>query len=307
MVAHVLATRGLHRGELPGFQTASAIPGRVAANLRERTFDANVVAARGGVERPLHGRRRRLPAAPSASGACGSAAAWRPPVSAAVRAGTIFPPRPRFPPISIMNAEPPLPAGRTTARRLGRPPRPRARRAEPAPRRQSARETPPGSSRRRNPRRPCQMPLAPPGTIVQSALASPDKPPRRCLIRRHVFLRPDRQPRRDRLPDRAHREAARACAPSRSIREADADALHVRLCDEAHPIGPAPAPESYLAIDKLIEVARKAARRMHPSGLRLPLGERRISPKPAPRPASCSSGRRRRRSAPWGSRIAPRR
>src|SRR5688572_14920877 len=38
----------------------------------------------------------------------------------------------------------------------------------------------------------------------------------------------------------------------------DANALHVRLCDEAHEIGPAPAQESYLCIEKLIEVARRA-------------------------------------------------
>jgi len=36
----------------------------------------------------------------------------------------------------------------------------------------------------------------------------------------------------------------------------DAGARHVRLCDEAHRIGPAPASESYLAIDRVIEVAR---------------------------------------------------
>jgi acetyl/propionyl-CoA carboxylase alpha subunit len=36
---------------------------------------------------------------------------------------------------------------------------------------------------------------------------------------------------------------------------ADADALHVRQCDEAHPIGPAPAAESYLVIDRIVEVA----------------------------------------------------
>jgi 3-methylcrotonyl-CoA carboxylase alpha subunit len=46
---------------------------------------------------------------------------------------------------------------------------------------------------------------------------------------------------------------------------ADADALHVRLCDEAHPIGAAPAAESYLVIDRLIEVARKSgAQCIHP-------------------------------------------
>ena len=47
--------------------------------------------------------------------------------------------------------------------------------------------------------------------------------------------------------------------------EADANALHVRMCDEAHPIGPAPAQQSYLSIDTLIEVARCArAACVHP-------------------------------------------
>ena len=47
--------------------------------------------------------------------------------------------------------------------------------------------------------------------------------------------------------------------------EVDRHALHVRLCDEAHPIGPAPAAESYLRIDKLIAVARAArAECVHP-------------------------------------------
>ncbi|MFN3657662.1 MAG: acetyl-CoA carboxylase biotin carboxylase subunit [Pseudolabrys sp.] len=40
--------------------------------------------------------------------------------------------------------------------------------------------------------------------------------------------------------------------------EADAQALHVRACDEAHAIGPAPAAESYLVIDKLIAAAKAA-------------------------------------------------
>jgi len=47
--------------------------------------------------------------------------------------------------------------------------------------------------------------------------------------------------------------------------DADAGALHTRLCDEAHRLGPAPASESYLAIDKLIGVAKRAgAQCIHP-------------------------------------------
>ncbi|MGH9859116.1 MAG: acetyl-CoA carboxylase biotin carboxylase subunit, partial [Candidatus Acidiferrales bacterium] len=39
--------------------------------------------------------------------------------------------------------------------------------------------------------------------------------------------------------------------------EADRTSLHVRLADEAYPIGPAPSRESYLRIDRLMDVARR--------------------------------------------------
>src|SRR5258707_491945 len=41
--------------------------------------------------------------------------------------------------------------------------------------------------------------------------------------------------------------------------EADRGALHVRLADEAYPIGPAPSRDSYLRIDKIMDVVKRAA------------------------------------------------
>jgi 3-methylcrotonyl-CoA carboxylase alpha subunit len=47
--------------------------------------------------------------------------------------------------------------------------------------------------------------------------------------------------------------------------QADVGAPHVRLADEAHFLGPAPARESYLAADRLIDIARRAgAACIHP-------------------------------------------
>ncbi len=47
--------------------------------------------------------------------------------------------------------------------------------------------------------------------------------------------------------------------------DADRGAMHVRLADEAYRIGPAPAPESYLNVEKLVEAAmRSGAEAVHP-------------------------------------------
>ncbi|MDP9485039.1 MAG: acetyl-CoA carboxylase biotin carboxylase subunit [Actinomycetota bacterium] len=47
--------------------------------------------------------------------------------------------------------------------------------------------------------------------------------------------------------------------------EADEGAMHVRLADEAYPLGPAPAAESYLNVGRILEVAKESgAEAVHP-------------------------------------------
>ena len=56
--------------------------------------------------------------------------------------------------------------------------------------------------------------------------------------------------------------------------DADRDALHVEMADEAVHIGPAAAAQSYLVIEKIIEACKADRRPGRPSGLRLPVRAR---------------------------------
>ena len=167
MVAHVLATRGCTAENCAAFKLLRD-PRRVVTNLRERYFDANVVlnASSWRPDGPAPAPVAATPASPAIAAAPHVATTGSSPPPA----GKFnFPSAASIPAISIMNAEPPLAPGEnngTPPPQAAAPAAPPAR--APAPRRQSARETPqaPQASQQTPPSAPSvPMPLAPPGTM----------------------------------------------------------------------------------------------------------------------------------------------
>jgi propionyl-CoA carboxylase alpha chain len=55
--------------------------------------------------------------------------------------------------------------------------------------------------------------------------------------------------------------------------DADRNALHVKMADEAVHIGPPPANQSYIVIDKIMEAIRADRRRGRASGLWVPVAK----------------------------------
>ena len=88
--------------------------------------------------------------------------------------------------------------------------------------------------------------------------------------------------------------------------EADADALHVREADEAVLIGPPPATQSYLLIDRIVEACKQTGAAGGPSRLRLPVGEAGVREGAGRGRHRLHRSRRRMRSPPWATRSSRR-
>jgi hypothetical protein len=164
MVAHVLAGRGCTEEKCAALKLFRD-PRHVATNLRERSFDANVIVYAAAWNAPPS-----TPAAPMAAAPAAPAFASVPGVATT---GVATPPSGKYdfpssasiPAISIMSAEPAVPAGENIA-----PPQqsavPPPSASKPAPRRQSARETPLAQQPPQQGAPPAPTPLPPPGTIA---------------------------------------------------------------------------------------------------------------------------------------------
>ena len=124
-----------------------------------------------------------------------------------------------------------------------------------------------------------------------------------CRIRHH----PGGQPRRDRLPHHAHGEGAWAIAPSRSIPK-PTPMRCTCAWPTTRPASDRPeARASYLELGGDHRGGQASGRRCDPSGLRLPVGERRLRPRlrgGGPRLHRPHARRHRRHGQQGGSQAA---
>jgi hypothetical protein len=146
-VAHVLTTRGCNSFDCPDLKLVQD-PRRILANQKARTFDTQIALHGAG----WHPATTALAAAPTSTAlpeeqapkmpdpAVDAPLATAPPSSIPLSSRYDYPSSASIPPISIMSAEPPLPAEPRSATSA---PAPAPRQSTPpAPRRQTAREAP---------------------------------------------------------------------------------------------------------------------------------------------------------------------
>ncbi len=163
VVAHVLAMRGCRADACAAFKLLRDAKA-VARNIEERTFDANVVM-HAVAWRPEAPAMAGTPPQPATAAVSPAATPGNQPTGIPLASKYDFPSSASIPPISIMNAEPPLPAAadpNAVPAAQSKPP------AAPAARRQSARETPAA----REPQ-PAAVPMPPPPPMQLAPPAAP--------------------------------------------------------------------------------------------------------------------------------------
>ena len=228
IAAHVLAVRDGCTAERCAAFAMLQDTGALKANLKVQAFDTYVAryASAWDKSEPAADKAaaglRRTPLPPVAS-------AGEPPAPHPVDSRYDFPSAASIPPVSIMNAEPP--------RRKSRPVRPVP---------SLAAKSPPAIRRcRQNVHRPKRRPRR------HASIGPTDDGP--AMFKSVLIAN------RGEIACRIARTARRLGLRTIAVySEADARALHVRLCDEAHAIGPSPAAQSYLSIEKLIAAAKAA-------------------------------------------------